>query len=337
MTGKRDSGGGANFLEKGTGHFQHSKAIVESNQIGQGTRIWAFTHVLPGAVIGADCNICDHVFVENDVRIGDRVTVKCGVQIWDGVELESDVFVGPNATFTNDVFPRSQQRPKQFAKTLVRAGASIGANATILPGVTIGTSAMVGAGAVVSQDVPANAIVVGNPAYIQGYVSSGVRQPAAEPAKAAAGVAQHWPRRVRGVKLHEVKLVTDLRGSLAAGEMGQGLPFQPQRFFVVFDVPTREVRGAHAHKLLHQLLVCIRGECSLLVDDGTNREEILLNTPSIGVHLAPLVWGVQYNFSPDAMLLVLASAPYDADDYIREYDEFLTRLPDAGAVRSPLK
>jgi acetyltransferase-like isoleucine patch superfamily enzyme len=122
--------------------------------------------VLPKAVLGADCNICDHVFIENDVKVGDRVTVKCGVQLWDGVELEDDVFIGPNATFTNDRFPRSKQYPETFSRTLVQRGASIGANATILPGVTIGRGAMVGMGAVVLNDVPPFAVVAGIPAKV---------------------------------------------------------------------------------------------------------------------------------------------------------------------------
>ena len=147
--------------------FKHPASIVESNQIGARTRIWAFAHVLPGATIGTDCNICDHVFIENDVRIGDRVTVKCGVQLWDGVVLEDDVVVGPNATFTNDPTPRSKRPPLQFLRTVVKAGASVGANATILPGIIIGRYAMVGAGAVVTHNVPENAIVVGNPARIK--------------------------------------------------------------------------------------------------------------------------------------------------------------------------
>lgn len=116
------------------GFFQHERAIVESPNIGEGTRVWAFAHVLPGAVVGKDCNICDGVFVENDVVIGDRVTIKCGVQVWDGVRLEDDVFVGPNATFTNDPMPRSRQHLAKYPATVVRRGASIGANATILPG-----------------------------------------------------------------------------------------------------------------------------------------------------------------------------------------------------------
>jgi acetyltransferase-like isoleucine patch superfamily enzyme/glycosyltransferase involved in cell wall biosynthesis len=155
-------------------YYKHPEAIVESKQIGARTTIWAFAHVLPGAVIGADCNICDHVFIENDVRIGDRVTVKCGVQLWDGITLEDDTFVGPNVTFSNDPFPRSKMRPKEFSRTLVMAKASIGAGATLLPGITIGRNAMVGAGAVVTSDVPANAVVVGNPASVHRYVEEPV-------------------------------------------------------------------------------------------------------------------------------------------------------------------
>ena len=151
--------------------FVHKKAIVEDGaKVGNQTRIWAFAHILPGAVIGQDCNLCDHVFIENDVMIGDRVTVKCGVQLWDGVCLEDDAFIGPNVTFTNDPFPRSKQYPEKFARTIVQKGASIGANATILPGIIIGAGSMVGAGAVVTRNVPPNAIVVGNPARISGYV-----------------------------------------------------------------------------------------------------------------------------------------------------------------------
>lgn len=149
--------------------FKHPQALVESDHIGSDTRIWAFTHVLPRAVIGSDCNICDHVFIENDVVIGDRVTIKCGVQIWDGIRLADDVMVGPNATFTNDLFPRSKQ-PFELRTTLVEKGASIGANATILCGITIGAGAMVGAGAVVTRDVPPSALVVGNPARVIRYL-----------------------------------------------------------------------------------------------------------------------------------------------------------------------
>jgi acetyltransferase-like isoleucine patch superfamily enzyme len=144
----------------------HPNALCESEHVGDGTRVWAFAHVMPGAVIGRDCNICDHVFVENDVVIGDRVTVKSGVQLWDGLTLGDDVFVGPNATFTNDPFPRSKHYDHPIARTRVERGASIGANATILPGLTIGSFAMVGAGSVVTHDVPTGMVVAGNPAHV---------------------------------------------------------------------------------------------------------------------------------------------------------------------------
>jgi UDP-2-acetamido-3-amino-2,3-dideoxy-glucuronate N-acetyltransferase len=146
-------------------YFVHSLALLESTSIGKGTRIWAFAHILPGAVIGEDCNVCDHVFIENDVVVGNRVTIKCGVQLWDGLRVEDDVFIGPNATFTNDRFPQSKQ-PFTLQPTTLAKGSSIGANATILPGLNIGEGAMVGAGAVVTKDVPARTLVLGNPARI---------------------------------------------------------------------------------------------------------------------------------------------------------------------------
>jgi len=150
--------------------FVHPNALLESNKIGAGTRIWAFAHILPGAVLGEDCNICDGVFIENDVILGNRVTVKPGVQLWDGTRIEDDVFIGPNATFTNDKFPRSRQWKSTFPTITVHKGASIGANCTILPGIVIGAGAMVGAGTVVTKDVPENAIFFGNPGQIHGYV-----------------------------------------------------------------------------------------------------------------------------------------------------------------------
>jgi acetyltransferase-like isoleucine patch superfamily enzyme len=146
--------------------FVHSKGIAESANIGPRTRVWAFGHILPGAKIGSDCNICDHTFIENDVIIGDRVTVKAGVSIWDGARIEDDVFIGPDVAFTNDAFPRSKKYPDRYQAITIRRGASIGANATLLPGITIGECAMIGAGAVVTHDVPERVVVVGNPARI---------------------------------------------------------------------------------------------------------------------------------------------------------------------------
>lgn len=303
--------------------FIHPSALVEPGAgIGNGTRVWAFAHVLPGARIGRDCNICDGVFVENDVVIGDRVTVKCGVQVWDGVRLEDDVFVGPNATFTNDIFPRSKQYPDTFQSTVVQRGASIGANATILPGLTIGRNAMVGAGAVVTRDVPPNAIVVGNPARIHGYVSTTDKKTMHSQVTAdEPGVLS-----VSRARLIQLPRIVDLRGGLSFGEYDKHLPFEPKRYFVIFDVPSIEVRGEHAHRRQHQFLICLRGSCSVVLDDGGNRDEVALDRPDLGLYLPPMVWGIQYKYTKDAMLLVLVSDVYDAGDYIRDYDEFLDEV-----------
>jgi len=301
-------------------YFRHGNALVESEKIGTGTRIWAFAHVLPGAQIGSDCNICDHVFIENDVVIGDRVTVKCGVQLWDGIKIEDDVFIGPNVTFTNDAWPRSRQWQDAHPTTTVRKGASIGANATILPGLTIGQNAMIGAGAVVTRSVPPNAVVVGNPARITSYAGL-ERADQAPPANKQPGGIEACL--IEGVTVDFMPLIRDLRGNLTAREIGKGLPFAPKRYFIISSVPSKEVRGEHAHKKCHQLLVSLNGTVACLVDDGINRAEYILDTPEKAIHIPPMVWGTQYKYSKDCVLLVLASHEYDPDDYIREYETFL--------------
>jgi acetyltransferase-like isoleucine patch superfamily enzyme len=149
----------------------HELADVKSNHIGEGTRIWQFCVVLEGAKIGKGCNLCAHTLVEGDVVIGDNVTLKSGVYLWDGTRIEDNVFIGPNATFTNDSMPRSKVYPENFQGITIKFGASIGANATILPGITIGRYAMVGAGAVVTKDVPDFSVVIGNPAKIIRYLT----------------------------------------------------------------------------------------------------------------------------------------------------------------------
>ena len=150
--------------------FIHPLSDVQTRHIGQNTRVWQFCVILEGAQIGDDCNICAHCLIESDVIIGNRVTLKCGVYLWDGLRVEDDVFIGPNATFTNDRLPRSKKYPAEFSRTIIKKGASIGAGASILPGITIGENAMVGAGAVVTRDVPPGAVVYGNPAAVKRYL-----------------------------------------------------------------------------------------------------------------------------------------------------------------------
>jgi UDP-2-acetamido-3-amino-2,3-dideoxy-glucuronate N-acetyltransferase len=308
-----------------TDAFVHEQGLCESKEVGPRTRIWAFAHVLDGAKVGADCNICDGVFVEGGAVIGNRVTVKCGVQVWTGVELEDDVFVGPNATFTNDPMPRSRQWLDEYPRTVVRSGASIGANATILPGLEIGSGAMVGAGAVVTRSVPPHAVVTGNPARIQGYADSATV--GTRPVESRSLEPGTTPLAVRGVHLQRFAEFSDLRGCLTAAEMsGEAIPFEPKRWFLVYDVPSREVRGEHAHRVCHQFLICVHGRVNVAVDDGEHRGEAVLDDPTLGVYIPPGIWGSQFRYDSDAVLLVLASHPYDSEDYIRDYDAFLEHV-----------
>jgi len=151
-------------------YYRHPTAVVETEAIGEGTRIWAFAHVLPGATIGRDCNIGDHCYVESGVRIGDRVTLKNGVAIWDGVTIGDGAFLGPSVALTNDLRPRSGARDWTLSPTRIEEGASVGANVTLLCGITVGAFSMVGAGSVVTRDVPRHALVYGNPARVRGWV-----------------------------------------------------------------------------------------------------------------------------------------------------------------------
>lgn len=304
-----------------TGVFIHPQSAVDSGaQIGARTRIWQFCVIIAGAVIGEDCNICAHCLIEGGARVGSRVTLKSGVQLWQGVILEDDVFVGPNVTFTNDRFPRSKKHPVEYTKTVVREGVSIGANATLLPGITIGRHAMIGAGAVVTHDVPAYAILKGNPARITGYVKDGKVAPPAAPQFTAPVI------KMGGATFISLVMASDLRGDLLAVEMERHIPFPVSRVFYVMNVPLHHVRGEHAHKQCHQLLICLKGSVTVVADNGTDREEWVLNRPEIGLHIHPMTWATQYKYSHNAVLAVFASHSYDPDDYIRDYEEYITAL-----------
>lgn len=306
--------------------FIHESASVETKQIGAGTRIWQHVVILSGAKIGSDVNISANCFIEDDVVIGDRVTIKCGVYLWNGIRIEDDVFIGPNVTFTNDKFPRSKSYPDQFLSTLVEKGATIGGGAVILPGITIGQQAMVGAGAVVTKSVPPYAIVTGSPARITGYVNSEIFSISKNNCIfSGAELSNDSIIRtgVGSVTLHKLKLVRDMRGDLSVGEFLKDIPFEPKRYFIVFNVPSEKTRGEHAHYRCHQFLICITGTCAVVVDDGKSRCEVLLDSPDKGLYLPPMTWGIQYKYSRDAVLLVFASEYYDPKDYIRNYSDFI--------------
>lgn len=221
--------------------------------------------------------------------------------------------------------------PGPGGRIAVESGARIQAGAVVAGSVIVARGALVQPGAVVTRDVPPHAVVAGNPAQIIGYTGGGADslQGALKQVPVAPGAV---PSIVRGVSLHRLPKVLDLRGNLTVGEFGRSVPFEAKRYFMVFGVPNAEVRGEHAHRTCHQFLICARGSLAVVADDGNSREEFQLDDPSIGIHLPPLTWGVQYKYSPDAVLLVFASEFYDADEYIRDYAEFCQIVAPHGAT-----
>lgn len=304
-----------------TRNMIHPTAEVACKNIGQNSKIWQSTVILKNAVIGSHVNICSHCFIENEVVIGDRVTIKAGVQLWDGITLEDDVFIGPNVTFTNDKYPRSKIHPDEYAKTRIERRASIGGGAVLLPGITVGENAMVAAGAVVTQSVPANAIVKGNPARITGYTSSTQQKPA-EVVELKKGQESAVVLSRTNAAICKLWSTVDARGKLSVGNFPDLIPFIPKRFFTVYGVPTSKIRGEHAHLECEQFLICVSGSCNVLVDDGLTRSELKLADPSVGLYIPPMTWATQYKHTNNAVLIVFASHEYDDNDYIRDYEKF---------------
>jgi serine acetyltransferase len=264
----------------------------------------------PAAHVGPACDI------------GAGAVVAAGAFLQGSVRLAEGVLVGPNATFIGRGFdPASVGRGDPGEPIVVHAGAAIGANATLLGGVTVHERAVIGAGAVVTRDVPAHAIVVGNPARIVGY-ATGPDEATAAPLVASVTPDEEFPVRAGGAELFLLPSVLDLRGALSYAQHPTHLPFVPARCFLVYDVPNREVRGEHAHRTCDEVLLCVSGEVAVAVDDGHDRSEFVLDRRDVALRLPALVWSRQYRYSPDAVLLVLASEPYDADDYVRDYEEF---------------
>jgi UDP-2-acetamido-3-amino-2,3-dideoxy-glucuronate N-acetyltransferase len=254
--------------------------------------------------------------VERGCVIGARCIVRSGAHLGAGTLLDDDVVVGPNATL------ESSGTEVDASRVRVQPGVRIGANATICAGVTLAARSQIRPGAVVTRSVPPCAIVEGNPATIIGYVDTEFDKllKSATPKHNTAWV-EKTP--VKGVTLHRFPVHPDLRGNLVVGEFDRQVPFNPLRFFMVFGVPSREIRGEHAHLLCHQFLICVEGSCALVADDGYKRFEVLLDDPSLGVYLPPMTWGIQYKYSADAKLLVFASHHYDSTDYVRDYKKYL--------------
>lgn len=300
-------------------YFKHEHALVETAFVGDRTHVWAFAHILPGARVGDDCNICDHTFIENDVIIGNRVTLKNGVQVWNGVTLEDDVFVGPNVTFTNVLRPRSRCYPDRFDRTVVRKGASIGANATVLANNEIGHNALIGAGTVVTKSVPPNAIVMGNPGRIKGFVGPDDKEEL-EPLAISSGVKPTLT--VTGVKSLPIRAGDAILSTGFSPLSLRDLPFNPKDWYLEFDASAHEVRGQYALPDSAQVLLCLTGRCSVVVDDGEARDELVLTSSDTGLYLPPMVWVTHYRFAPGTVLLTLLSGEVK-QQIVTRYDQFL--------------
>ncbi len=276
---------------------------------------------------GASSRVDAQARVDTGVLMGEGCVVHSGAVLPRGTRLGEGVKVGANAVI---VQAEAGERP-----TTVDAGARIGANAVLLAGLSVGARAVVKPGAVVTRSVPTGAIVEGNPAAIVGYID--VVQQALLPLPGGARRVEERRERivttnVSGVTVHNLPLHADLRGDLTVGEFKRDVPFAPQRWFVVFGVPNREVRGEHAHRRCQQFLVCVRGSCSVVADDGQHKVEVALDGPQRGLYLPAMTWGIQYKHSPDAILLVFASEHYDGADYIREYSQFLAEVAGKAAA-----
>jgi acetyltransferase-like isoleucine patch superfamily enzyme/dTDP-4-dehydrorhamnose 3,5-epimerase-like enzyme len=297
------------------------RATCRTPHLGAGVRVGAFSVVESDAVVGDDTTIGSHAVIGSDVRIGARVVVGNGAFVDGRAVVEDGAFIGARAC----VGAPGPTTTTGEATTVVRSGACVGAGATLAPGVEVGHDAVVNDGAVVTRSVPRSTVVEGNPARIIGYVGRGTGLPM-EPVRqavVAGGEPSIADTAVRGVQLHRLPAVRDLRGALVAGELQGRLPFIARRFFIVHDVPGAEVRGEHAHYECHQFLICVGGHVHVIADDGENRQEFVLDDNRTGLYLPPMVWGIQYRYSPDCALLVLASHSYDASDYIRDYDTFI--------------
>lgn len=306
--------------------FVHSSAQVHSKQLGRNSTVAQFCVICEQAKIGQDVSIGSHCFIDDNVVVGDRVTIRSGVQLWAGVLIGNDVMIGSNVSFATASPSSPNLASSEFLHTSLEDGVSIGGGATLSAGITIGKGALVAPGAVVTKSVPAYTIVKGNPARVDGYVN---RLSQAEGDQVVS--AKNVP--IRGDQtevslgagaaiVKRLKFVEDMRGNLSVGEFPSDIPFKPKRYFLVFDVPNQEVRGAHAHKECEQFLICVKGSVNVMVDDGNVRSEVVLDSPDLGVYIPPLVWGTQYRYSDDAVLLVFASHSYDDFDYIRNYRDF---------------
>ncbi|MGY0797618.1 WxcM-like domain-containing protein [Lysobacter sp. A286] len=270
----------------------------------------------PSARIGAGCQIAAGAVIGPEVLLGDNVRVGPGALLTGPCCIGNDSTVGAGCILDAGADTTG-------GELVIETDVQLLAGATIATRVTVARGARIMAGTVVLRSVPPHAVVAGNPAQITGYTLSADRPEAASTATTREREIGAYPTTVRGVTLHRFPRILDLRGNLTVGEFDRSVPFEPKRYFMVFGVPNAEVRGEHAHRTCKQFLICVHGSCSVVADDGVNREEFLLDDAATGLYLPALTWGVQYKYSRDAVLLVFASEYYDSAEYIRDYAEFL--------------
>ena len=279
-----------------------------------------------GAILGKDVSLGDYVVVYPGARLDDGCTAEGFTQLWAGVHLQAGTRLGPGVTLERSAVSEDHESSTTFG-----TNCNVGAGVIVHQGVSIGEGVVITPGSVVAQNLPPYAIASGSPARVIGYVENLPIQ----------GTLQQWPIHIEfpvdnavthigvgEVTLHRCKLVRDPRGDLSVGEFPQDIPFDPKRFFLVFNVPSEKTRGEHAHHHCHQFLICVKGSCSVVVDDGLSRCEVKLDSPDLGIHLPPLTWGIQYKYSTDAVLLVFTSDYYDVSDYIRNYSDFVAITTD---------
>jgi len=278
--------------------------------------IGEFSILSPDAVVGDDVTISSHVFVPNDAVLGDRVQIGSGVYLPEGIRIGDDVSIEANVSFAVRAGEKCPSR-----QTTIHRGCIIGTNSTLYAGVTIGRQAVIAPCALVERDAPAYSIIEGSPGRIVGYSAQGTKSPPLTP---HASIDQKTE--MEGVGFVALTKVTDMRGDLLAIELERQIPFAVKRVFTVMNVPSHHVRGEHAHKECHQLLVCLQGSIVVAADNGVERFEWVLDRPNIGLHIKPMTWAAQYRYSKDAVLAVFASHSYDAEDYIRDYEEFLAAV-----------
>jgi UDP-2-acetamido-3-amino-2,3-dideoxy-glucuronate N-acetyltransferase len=279
----------------------------------------SLTSISPQASVASDVKIGPFVVVDENAVLSAGVVVEGATRIWSGMQVEEGVRIGYQATFA------ISGEDKNRSVTRLRRGCRIGANATVGENLVIGEEAVVEPGAVVKQDVPPFAIVAGNPAAVVGFVSTGENDNGKAVRESNLEV-KITESRVKGVLFYQMPFIGDPRGNLTVGEFGSQLPFVPKRYFMTFEVPSAKVRGEHAHRQCAQFLLCVHGSCAVMVDDGEQREEFLLDRPTSGVLVPAMTWAVEYKHSADSALMVFASEHYDPADYIRSYEEFLSEL-----------